>query len=407
MSRALKVGIGHAETAKEAAKMATDGLTKPTLTIVFASSNHNPQQVYEDVKSIVKTGHIIGGTTAGEITSLEGARTGTVAVMCLESSMLKVGVGVGENLSQNPKHAGITACQKSYEMITKDPALASFIFLGYLRAKKLNLLNINPFVTMFLPDGLQGSEEEALRGALSTMGRSSRIVGGSTGDDLKFQKTYQIANGVYTDSVIATKLCSLKMGVGMAHPYVPTDKGAVVTKSNGRIVYELNGRPAAEVMRELLDVDELTPEVFAENPIGVRTGDVFADYIIKSFVTENPDGSLPCYAEVHEGSYISLMKTDKKTTEERFKFALKSAIEDAGNPEEIGAIIVFNCILRGILTQKLGVDDIKIAQEVVGKDVPVIGFNTYGEQGATRGGSMGHYNQTSTVLVISKEPLSQ
>jgi hypothetical protein len=197
------------------------------------------------------------------------------------------------------------------------------------------------------------------------------------------------------------------MGVGMAHPYIPTDKGAVVTKSNGRIVYELNGRPAAEVMRELLDVDELTPEVFAENPIGVRTGDVFADYIIKSFVTENPDGSLPCYAEVHEGSYISLMKTDKKTTEERFKFALKSAIEDAGNPEEIGAIIVFNCILRGILTQKLGVDDIKIAQEVVGKDVPVIGFNTYGEQGATRGGSMGHYNQTSTVLVISKEPLSQ
>ena len=51
--------------------------------------------------------------TSGEITSLEGTKTGTVAVMCLESSMLKVGVGVGENLSQNPKHAGITACQKS------------------------------------------------------------------------------------------------------------------------------------------------------------------------------------------------------------------------------------------------------------------------------------------------------
>lgn len=401
----LNVGLGHSKDAREAAQMAMEGIKKPALTFLFASSRYDPHEVYNTVRDVIKTGHIIGGTTGGEITSIM-EDTGTVAVMTLESPMLKVGVGVGEGMKENPKQAGITACQNAYRMITSDPTLASFIFLGYMKSRHLNFLNINPFITVFLPDGLAGAEEEALRGGLMHMGRSCRIVGGSTGDDFKFQRTYQFANGVYTDSVVVAMLTGLKMGVGMSHPYVPTDRGAVVTKSEGRMVYELDGRPAAEVMRELLQVDELTPEIFARNPVGVRTGDVFADYIIKSAVNANPDGSILFYAEVPEHSYLAVMRADEHTTKENFKEALRQAIKDAGNPEKIGAVINFTCVLRWLLKQRLNINDIELVREVVGYDVPVIGFNTYGEQGATRGGSIGHYNQTSTLLVISKEPLS-
>ena len=404
----LKVGVGQSNSVEEAVSMALKEAPKPKLTIVFASSDLDPNKVYEDVKKQIPTGHIIGGTTAGEFTHLnDKPQTGTVVVMCLESPALKVGVGVGENIANNPESAGKTAAEMAYKNIIKDPSLASFIFLGFMNSKNPNLLNINPFASIFIPDGLQGVEEGVLRGALSVMGRGARIVGGSTGDDLKFNQTFQFANGVYTNSVVNALICGLKLGVGMSHPYKPTDKGAVVTKCDGRVIYELNNKPAAEVLKELLGVDELTPEVLSINPFGVRTGDVYADYIIKSAMGANEDGSITCYAEVKKDSYLTIMTTDRETAINNFKKALQSAVEDAGNPKEIGAIIVFNCILRHLLKESLDISDTKIIKEMFGENVPVIGFNTYGEQGATPGGSMGHYNQTSTVLVISKETLSQ
>ncbi len=402
----LRVGLGYASTAEEAVNMAMEGIRRPTLTIVFFSSKHNPEEVYRTVRERVKTGHIIGGSTGGEITSL-GEGTGNVAIMILESPLLKVGIGVGEGLKEKPADAAQKASLQAYDMLMKNPTLAPSMFLGYMKSRKTDLLNINPFVTIFLPDGLAGAEEEALRGGLRLMGKSWRVVGGSTGDDFQFQRTYQIANGVYTDSVVVAMLTGLKMGLGMSHPYVPTDRGAVVTRAEGRVVYELNGKPAAQVMKELLEVDELNPDVFARNPVGMRTGDVFSDYIIKSAVNANPDGSILFYAEVPENIYLTVMRADENTTKENFKRALREAIRDAGNPSEIGAIINFTCVLRWLLKQRLNIDDIALVREVVGKDVPVIGFNTYGEQGITRGGAIGHYNQTSTLLVISKEPLSQ
>jgi len=405
---ALNVGVGQSSSISEAVEMALENINNPKLTIVFASSDFDPNEVYSVVREKIKKGHIIGGTTAGEFTNLyTKPKTGTVAVMCLESPALKVGIGVGENISKNPEEAGRTAINMAYQNIIKDPTLASFVFLGLMKSKNTNLLNINPFTTICLIDGLQGVEEGVLRGMLSKMGRSSRIVGGSSGDDLKFKQTYQFADGVYTNSVVNALVCGLKMGVGMSHPYVPTDKGAVITKCKGRVIYELNERPAAEVLKELLEVNEITPEVLSVNPFGVRTGDVYADYIIKSAICANKDGSVPCYAEVQKNCYLTMMTTDKKTAIENFKRALYDAVKDAGNLEEIGAIVIFNCVLRHLLNEKLGISDVEIIRKTFGKDIPVIGFNTYGEQGSTRGGSMGHYNQTSTILVISKETLSQ
>ena len=52
------------------------------------------------------------------------------------------------------------------------------------------------------------------------------------------------------------------MGTAIGNNYAPIlEKGAAVTKSEGRIVYEMNNRPAAEVLRELLEVDELNPDL--------------------------------------------------------------------------------------------------------------------------------------------------
>ncbi len=405
----INVGVGHSDNPKEAVKQAMENIKNPVLTIVFFSSNHNPQEVYNTIKEEVGNSHIIGGTTAGEFSSLKDKPTeNEVVVMVIESPYLKVGVGVCENISNNPYECGMNAISNSYSSLKDNPTASALISVAFMNKKSEDILKMKPFVSLVLPDGLAGNEEDFLKGIISKVGTGVPVVGGSTGDNLKFDKTYQIANGVYTNSgIVATLSSALKIGLGYCHPYYPTEKGAVVTKSEGRTVYELNNRPAAEVLKELLGVDELTPEIFAKYPMGVKSTDVYGEYVIKSIMCENEDGSLTFYAQVLEGSYLSVMDTNKEYAIESFKKAIKNALQSAGNPKKVGAVIVFNCILRHLLKDRLGINDLNIIKEVVGEDVPVIGFNTYGEQGATTGGSIGHYNQTATILIIGNETISQ
>jgi hypothetical protein len=247
-----------------------------------------------------------------------------------------------------------------------------------------------------------------MRALIKETGTVAQLVGGSTANDFKAATTYQFGNGVYQNAaVLATISSGLKLGTAMGHPYVPGTKGAVVTRSQGRTVHELNQRPAAEVMKEIVGVDRLDGDVFARNPFGIKSSDVFSEYTIKSVARHDADGSLTFFAEIPEGAYLRHMHSDRDLATESFRATLQKAVIDAGHPKRIGAVVIFNCILRHLLKSRMDICDTTIVRETLGADVPVIGFNTFGEQGTTLGGAVGHYNQTATILVIGDELISQ
>ena len=407
MKNILTVGVGQSKDPEEAIKKAVSESGKPDLVIAYFSSDLNPDKVYNVIRSNVgEKANIIGGTTAGEYSSVvDKPQTGTVAVMTIRSYYLKVGIGVGKDMKEHPFNSGKEAIKQAYTALKNDPTTDALMSLIYINKDSSSLLKVKPFIGLVLLDGMSGQEEEFLKGVID--GGTIPIVGGSTGDDLKFKQTFELANGVYSNAgVVAVLNRVLKMGVGYGHPYFPTKKGAVVTKADGRIVYELNNQPAEKVMKELLEVDALTPEILAQKPMGVRSLDIYGEYAIRSAMKPNGDGSVTFYARVDEGQYLTVMGTNKDYAVESFKKALNTAIKKADNPKEIGAVIIFNCILRHLLKERLGINDMEIIRQEIG-DIPMIGFNTYGEQGITRGGALGHYNQTSTILVIGKEIITQ
>lgn len=405
----LKVGLGHADTAGEAAATAMRNTPQPDLAIVFCGYGHDAQAVHDAVRQAIgRKAALIGGSTAGEFTSLSGApRSGSVAVMTLQSSYLSVGVGVGPQLAENPRDAARTATAEAQRTLRSNPTVMSLMLLALDTKKSADAARLKPFVNLILPDGCSGREEAFIRHVIEEAGNVARIIGGSTANDFTGSDTVQFANGVHRGAgVVATLSSGLKLGTAMGHPYQPTDVGAVATRTTGRTVHEFDGRPAVEVVRQLYGVDTLGPEDFAQRPFGLKSSDVFSEYTIKSIMTANADGSVTFYAEVPEGAYLRLMHTDRDLAVASFRETLQRAIHDAGQPKKLGAIIVFNCILRHLLKCRVGVDDMAIVRELVG-DTPVIGFNTFGEQGNTLGGAIGHYNQTATVLVIGDELISQ
>ncbi|MCP4598100.1 FIST N-terminal domain-containing protein [Neptuniibacter sp.] len=405
----VRVGIGHDINAQTAIKQALESTPKPELVICFINFAQNIEQAYQAIREEVsKDIPIIGGSSCGEFSSLEDSPTGdAVVVMTLQSAYLSVGVGVGQELHSQPEQAAQDAIRNAFSNLQSNPAVMSLMAIALDRKGAKDVSRIKPYINLVLPDGASGQEEAFLRSIILESGTSTQIIGGSTANDFSVPDTYQICNGVHTGSAVVASLCSgLKMGVAMGHPYQPASKGAVVTKASGRRVYELNGKPAAEVLKKILDSEVLTPELFVQNPFGIKSSDVFAEYTIKSAQEVHDDGSVSFYAEIPKGAFLREMKTDQAMARSRFKETLEKAVFDAGSPKEIAAVIIFNCILRHQLKCRLQVDDMSLVKEVCG-DVPVIGFNTFGEQGATQGGSIGHYNQTATVLVVGAEVITQ
>ncbi len=404
----LHTGLGHSLNPAEAAQTAMSSTPRPTLAIVFAASCFNMQDVYQQVRQQVgEQCAIIGGSTCGEFSSLKATDNG-IAIMTLQSSYLSIGIGIGSNMAEDPAAAGRAAGRQAHSHIQANPTVTSMMAVAMCNKKSVEVAKIKPMISLVLPDGMSGGEESFLRSLLKETGRVSQIVGGSTGNDFTRPTTTQFANGVYQNAgVLALLASALKMGTAMGHPYYPTSAGLVVSKASGRTVYELNGQPAVTAMKALLGVDELTDEIFATNPMGVKSSDVFGQYTIKSVMKANPDDSLTFYAEIPENAYLIRMATDRDYAIDSFRKVLSDALQDAGNPKRVGAVIVFNCILRHLLKCRLEFNDLDIFREVLGDDVPMIGFNTFGEQGATLGGSVGHYNQTATVLVIANETITQ
>ncbi|OMH38367.1 hypothetical protein BGP75_07370 [Motiliproteus sp. MSK22-1] len=406
----IKVGLGHSTDVQQAIEQAMKTTSKPDLIICFASFSLNLNQVYHQIRRVVgEDVPIIGGSSAGEFSSLmDSPVTDSIAIMTLQSAYFSVGVGIGTNLHASPKQAASRAIGSAYANLEPNPMVMSLVFNAMDGKDASDISRIKPCINMVLPDGTSRQEEAFLRQLILETGSVSQIVGGSTANDFSSQYSYQICNGVYQDSAVVASFSSgLKMGTSMGHPYLPSTKGAVVTKSQGRVVYTLNGKPAVEILQNLMESDELTPELFVQHPFGIKSSDVFGEYTIKSAQAVNEDGSVSFYAEIPQGAFLRSMKTDQDTAKRLFRETLIKAIEDAGNPKKIAAVIVFNCILRHLLKCHLGVNDLILLREVCGEKVPLIGFNTFGEQGATMGGSIGHYNQTATVMVLAAETISQ
>jgi hypothetical protein len=369
MPLTAQVGISDGEDSYAVgANAANDAVSKlgesPDLFIVFASVQYDQEKMLSGVRSVAKEALIVGSSTAGEITTAGPAKKHSVSVMAIKSPDIKFYAGVGENIKDGPREAGKKVAEE---------------------VKKLSSEKLNAFI-MF-PDVLAGNGADTVRGVLDSLGEHFPVVGGASGDDFKFIKTYQYLNDkVYSGAVVGLGLSgSFKMGIGVKHGWIPISTPMKVTKSSGSVLHELDGQPAINIYKNYFGEEEarqLQEETLAKLAITYPLGMVMAgseEMLIRDPISVDQHGSITCAAEIPEGSNIQLMIGSR---EEAIKVAKKAAENAVAQLEGSApkAVIVFNCIARNKLFGEHAGDEISAIQEAVGSDTPLIGFYTYGEQ---------------------------
>jgi hypothetical protein len=245
-------------------------------------------------------------------------------------------------------------------------------------------------------DGLSYAEE-ALTSAIHWSLDDIPLIGGSAGDDLKFETTALFTEGgVDTDcAVIALVATSLPFQVFKTENFVPTGDKLVVTASDPdhRIVREFNAAPAAEEYAAAIGLDpgSLTPMSFASHPVVVRVG---GEYYCRSIQKVQPDGSLSFFCAIDDGIVLTIAQP--KGMVESTRAALKSVDEKLGGTD---VILGFDCVLRRLDAQNRQV--FRDMSELY-RENNVVGFGTYGEQYRSM-----HLNQTFTGIAFGRRQAAE
>ncbi|SFT77703.1 Uncharacterized conserved protein, contains FIST_N domain [Mesorhizobium sp. YR577] len=247
-----------------------------------------------------------------------------------------------------------------------------------------------------LIDGLSYAEE-AVTSAIHWGLDDIPLIGGSAGDDLKFQTTALISNG-HVDSdcaIIILMATEIPFHVFKTENFVPTEDKLVVTSSDPerRIVHEFNAGVAAEEFAAAVGIvhGAMTPLSFASHPVVVRVG---GEYYCRSIQKMNADGSLSFFCAIDDGIVLSIAKPTGMV--ESTRTALKNVSERLGG---IDMILGFDCVLR-----RLDARNRQVFRDIseLYRANNVIGFGTYGEQYRSM-----HLNQTFIGIAFGQRQAAE
>lgn len=261
-------------------------------------------------------------------------------------------------------------------------------------------------LSVIFSDGLIQDSSSLIYGLQERLGRSFPLIGASASDNLAFQRTYLYFNQeVFSDGACGILFGGkLNFGFGVKHGWKPLGKPRYVTKCSGNIVYEIDKTPAAKVYEEyfacdLMELRKKLKYISVLYPIGVYLAGE-EEYLLRNLLFIGENGSLVFQGNVPENSLIRLMIG----TKESCLSAALQATEEAKFTKTKNFALVFDSVSRYILLRRDANKELEIIRGALGKDIPLIGIYTYGEQAPLRAisyhGQAYFHNQTITVLTI-------
>ena len=371
---AIRTAQSRATDVRQAVQEFHAGVQQPDMALVifFCSSHYDLDTLTDEMNRLFSGVKVLGCTTAGEIgpaaycdLSLSGAS--------FPSDHFTAVTGLFDRLQQFD--------------LARGQAFANTL-LQQIEAQAPDSETKDCFAFLMI-DGLSVREEPVVRTFQNVLGKIP-LVGGSAGDDLKFNRTWVFHDGAFhTDSAVLMLLSTtLPFKTFKTQHFVSDNERLVVTEADPalRIVKEINGLPAAEEYARVVGstVADLGSLNFANTPVVVVIDGT--DYV-RSIQKANADGSLTFFCAIDEGLVLrvahghDLLGSLNKTFE--------TLAAEIGTPQ---AVLACDCILRNL---EIAQDGLKESVGEIFRRNNAVGFSTYGEQ---YGGV--HVNQTLTGIAF-------
>jgi len=353
--RFVQIAVSRAAGAAAAVDEALAGidLAEACFLLAFVPEGLNLGRVAEALESGAGGVPVFGCTTAGTITT-EGYETEALLILAVPREHFRCASMLIEPLKP--------MTMKSIAADVRAHAARFRRTAGWNR------------LALIFADGLS-KQEDLLVATLEAALGEVPVFGGSAGDNLAFRETFVLHEGGYHTNAALLLLIETDLGfqgLGFDH-FLPTGCQVVVTEAlpDEWLVLEINGAPAALEYARIVGcpVEDLSPQVFAENPMLVRQN---MNYHVRAIHDAPGAHALSFLGAIDDGLILTLGR-GKEIIE-----TLRSELDVRGPHDEAPDFVLgFDCVLR-----KLEIEQKQLSGPVseIFRDRRVVGFNTYGEQ---------------------------
>lgn len=372
----LSVGVGQGCNVADSYQAGCDAAQEalrdhggsPEAVVVFAAPIYRHRELLDGIVSVLGDLPMVGGTTAGEIAS-PGFSTESVVVMALSSAALEFHTSIGHDMSGDEKACGSALAESLLSQTSKDDALSLLVF----------------------PNGMGGDGTMMIEGLHSQLGTDFEIVGGYLGDEADFKQTFQFYNGkVYKDAIPGLMISSrggFGTGIGVMSGFESIGIRCICTRAEGNTLKELDGEPALKLYQEFLGEErsQRLPGICLEYPFGLieDNEDVESKEYFQlrcGLAVDHEEGSITLASAIPEGSAVTLTTASRQDIINGARVAAERAKESLGDRQP-RAIMMFSCVGRKLVLGRRTQEEVDAVRQVLGEDVPLLGFYTYGEIG--------------------------
>ena len=383
----LNVVVGHSddsaslEAIDEVLTQCLDELNGqcPQAGVLFAGIDFEHAEILQAIDRVFPQLELIGCTTDGEMSSMLGFQQDSLTLMLFVSDTLSIRVGCGNHADRDPIAAAQQAAQQAQQGLSDIPKLCIAIPASYTEGRSTT------------------NGELILQGLGEALGKGVPILGGTAGDQFRFKTSYQFfKTQVLTDALpILVFSGDLKVSHGIGCGWRPIGHKSRVTKAEGTVLYEIDGKPAIEFYQRYLG-DRLPT---AENPLAVYDGKSDRCYMRVPNLYDPETGGINFLGNIPEQAIVQVTDIYRDEVVAAAETALESA-RQAYPGDHPSAVLLFSCCCRRWMLGTRAKEEYERVKQALPESLPICGFYTYGEFSPLTQNGENYYHQETFVAVV-------
>lgn len=351
------------------------------LVLLFGSrSVLKEQSCLEEIKNTYTKAHLMGCSTAGEIFGIQVSDDSLTAtavnfehtdIKCVQVRISETGNSfqTGEQLAQSLEKEGL----------------------------------VHVFV---LSDGLQINGSDLVRGLTEYLPEEVTVTGGLSGDGDQFAETLVLIEGRPEKGVVSVLGFygdKLRISYGSLGGWDPFGPERLITKSEGNVLYELDGQSALELYKKYLGEHAGgLPATGLLFPLSLRTKEGDTGVVRTILSINEEEKSMTFAGDVPKGDYARLMKANFDRLVDGATGAAKVCYEAIGSSSPDLAILI-SCVGRKMVLKQRVEEEVEGVRDILGERTVLTGFYSYGEISPFRPNAKCElHNQTMTITTLSE-----
>ena len=345
----------------------------PVAGVLFLAIRHAPSEVLPALRARYPTMVLIGCTTDGELSSVAGLQQDSIVLAVFEGTGVTATAALAREVSTDPPRR----VREAVEAAGGSEGARCVIALSEsLTASAVKLLDA---VVAAFPPGVQ-------------------IVGGTAGDQRQFSATWQICGDEAVHDGVAMLILrgDIAVAVGVASGWKAVGPAGRVTRSEDHVVHEIDGLPATRFYRQYFGESVLFSP---DHPMYVSADPERGFCLRAPLRVGEGEGAVTFAGDVPEGAVVRVTTASRPDILEGCRASVRNAVAQ-GQLRSLYGVLVVTCAARRMLLGTDAEHETRILRDSVGLDVPVFGFYSYGEFGATTPDAPADFHNETFITVL-------